>query len=59
MVRGDMRRATFWGLLPAALVVAGILVGSRGLKDFDTALVPYAGATVFAAFGLEIGRAHV
>ena len=33
-------------------MVAGILVGSRGLKDFDTALVPYAGATVFAAFGL-------
>jgi nitrate reductase gamma subunit len=38
--------------LAAALVVAGIVLGSRGLKDFDTALVPYAGATVFAAFGL-------
>ncbi len=45
-------RATLWGLAFAALVVAGVLVGSRGLKDFDTALVPYAGATVFASFGL-------
>lgn len=48
----EARRATLWGLLVAALVVAGILLGSRGLKDFDTALVPYAGATVFTAFGL-------
>lgn len=36
----------------AGVVVAGIVAGSRGLKDFDTALVPYAGASVFAAFGL-------
>ena len=45
-------RATLWGAAVAALVVAGIVLGSRGLKDFDTALVPYAGATVFSAFGL-------
>jgi len=45
-------RAILWACVVAALVVAGILLGSRGLKDFDTALVPYAGATVFAAFGL-------
>src|SRR5438105_1622247 len=50
--RTSVMRATLWGLFTAALVVAGIVVGSRGLKDFDTALVPYAGATVFAAFGL-------
>ena len=48
----EVIRATLWGLLAAALVVAGILLGSRGLKDFDTALVPYAGASVFSAFGL-------
>ncbi|MGH9760047.1 MAG: MFS transporter, partial [Blastocatellia bacterium] len=30
----------------------GIYLGSRRLKDFDPALVSYAGATVFAAFGL-------
>jgi hypothetical protein len=50
--REDLTRATLWGLLVAGLVVAGIILGSRFLKDFDTALVPYAGATVFAAFGL-------
>src|ERR1700674_1577221 len=50
--RQGTTRATLWGALVAGLVVIGILLGSRGLKDFDTALVPYAGATVFAAFGL-------
>lgn len=39
-----------FGLFAAALVVVGIVFGSRTFKDFDTALVPYAGATVFAAF---------
>lgn len=48
----DVTRATGWGLAVAALVVAGIYVGSRGLRDFDPALVSYAGASVFAAFGL-------
>ena len=47
-----MTRATLWGLLAAALVVAGIYFGSRRLRDFDTALVAYAGASVFSAFGL-------
>jgi hypothetical protein len=50
--RSEVLRATAWGGLAAALVVAGTVLGSRGLKDFDTALVPYAGATVFAAFGV-------
>src|SRR6516165_2889269 len=44
--------AVLWGTLAALVVVAGIAVGSRGYKDFDVALVPYAGATVFSAFGL-------
>ncbi len=48
----DAAHATGWGLLTAGVVVLGILLGSRGLKDFDTALVPYAGATIFAALGL-------
>ena len=48
----DVAHALFWGLLAAALVIVGIVAGSRGLKDFDVALVPYAGATVFAAFGV-------
>jgi hypothetical protein len=45
-------RATGWGLFIASLVLAGIYFGSRRLRDFDAALVPYAGATVFSAFGL-------
>ena len=48
----DVRRATAWGLLAAAVVIAGIYLGSRAFKDFDPALVSYAGASVFAAFGI-------
>jgi hypothetical protein len=40
------------GSVHASLVLAGIYVGSRRLRDFDAALVPYAGASVFSAFGL-------
>ena len=50
--RSDVARATGWGLFIASLVLAGIYVGSRRLRDFDAALVPYAGASVFSAFGL-------
>jgi hypothetical protein len=49
---GDVLRALFWGLFWAAVVVLGIYFGSRKLKDFDVALVSYAGASVFSAFGL-------
>ncbi len=48
----DVRHAMFWGLAAAAAILAGIVLGSRRLKDFDPALVSYAGATVFCAFGL-------
>ena len=50
--RADVARATAWGLFTAGVVLAGIYFGSRRLRDFDVALVPYAGASVFAAFGL-------
>ena len=50
--RADVARATGWGLLIASFVLAGIYFGSRRLRDFDAALVPYAGASVFSAFGL-------
>jgi hypothetical protein len=40
------------GLAAAAVVIVGIYAGSRRLRDFDTALVSYAAATVFAAFGV-------
>ena len=48
----DVFLAMMWGIIVAASLIVGILVGSRGLRDFDPALVSYAGATVFAAFGL-------
>ncbi|MCU7826064.1 MFS transporter [Kitasatospora sp. DSM 101779] len=34
------------------MLVLAIVLGSRGLRDFDSALVPYAVATVFLAFGV-------
>ncbi len=40
------------GLAVAGVLIAGILLGSRGLRDFDPALVSYAGASVLAGFGL-------
>ncbi|MGE5245966.1 MAG: MFS transporter [Betaproteobacteria bacterium] len=48
----DAAHATAWGLLTGGCVLAGIYFGSRHLRDFDPALVPYAGASVFSAFGL-------
>ena len=52
-VRGsDTAHAFTWGVLVAATLIVAIFVGSRSLKDFDPALVSYAGASVFAAFGL-------
>jgi hypothetical protein len=48
----DTAHATMWGLIAAGLLIAGILVGSRGLRDFDPALVSYAGASVLTGFGL-------
>jgi hypothetical protein len=44
--------ATMWGLIVAGGLITGILVGSRGLRDFDPALVSYAGASVLTGFGL-------
>ncbi len=52
-VRGsDTLHATAWGLISAFTIILAILIGSRGLRDFDPALVSYAGASVFATFGL-------
>jgi hypothetical protein len=48
----DTAHALAWGLVAAAVLIAGIVVGSRGFRDFDPALVSYAGATVFSVFGL-------
>src|SRR6185503_14336010 len=48
----DTAHATMWGLIVAGGLITGILVGSRGLRDFDPALVSYAGASVLTGFGL-------
>ncbi|HEY8524669.1 MAG TPA: hypothetical protein VIL48_06895 [Acidimicrobiales bacterium] len=45
-------RASVAAALVAALVVLAVVAGSRGLRDFDSALVGYATATVFLAFGV-------
>jgi hypothetical protein len=40
------------GLAAFALVAAGILAGSRGLRHYDLALLPYTFGTLFAAFAV-------
>ncbi len=47
--RSDVVRATVVGLACATVVVVSIWVGSRRFRDFDTALVSYAGAAVLSA----------
>src|SRR6266545_5986143 len=44
--------ASLAGAVAAALTAAAIWVGSRNLRYFDAALVGYATATVFLAFGV-------
>ncbi|KOG08898.1 MFS transporter [Streptomyces viridochromogenes] len=46
------RRASLAGAVVSALLVIAIVFGSRLLRDFDSALLPYAVATVFLAFGV-------
>jgi hypothetical protein len=45
-------RATFASLGATALTLALVFIGSRGLRDFDAALIGYAVATVFAVAAL-------
>jgi hypothetical protein len=44
--------ATLLALLAVAVLIVLIVVGSRGLRDFDSALIGYAVATVFTAAAL-------
>lgn len=46
------RRAVLAGTAVSALLIVAIVLGSRLLRDFDSALLPYAVATVFLAFGV-------
>ena len=45
-------RALAWGLLAVLVLAVAVLIGSRGLQNFDAALVPYLGGTLFATFGI-------
>ncbi|WP_052856961.1 MULTISPECIES: hypothetical protein [Streptomyces] len=45
-------RATLVASAVALLLIAAIVLGSRLLRNFDSALLPYAVATVFLAFGV-------
>jgi hypothetical protein len=49
--RVDVARATGWGSFVASLILVGIYVGSRRLRHFDAALVPYTEAGIISAVG--------
>ena len=51
-MRRQVLKSAVWGLIVTVLLGAAILVGSRNLSRFDSALVAYTFATLFAAFGL-------
>lgn len=50
--RSATGRASLVATVVSLLLLAAIVLGSRGLKDFDSALIPYTVATVFLAFGV-------
>ncbi|MGP3634045.1 MFS transporter, partial [Streptomyces sp. 24-1644] len=50
--RSVTARATAAGAAVSVLLIIGIVLGSRLLRNFDSALLPYAVATVFLAFGV-------
>ncbi|MET9886551.1 MFS transporter [Streptomyces sp. NPDC006430] len=50
--RSVTARATLAGAVVSLLLIVAIVLGSRLLRDFDSALLPYAVATVFLAFGV-------
>ncbi|MER5484396.1 MFS transporter [Streptomyces sp. NPDC002812] len=50
--RSVTARATLAGTVVSLLLIVAIVLGSRLLRDFDSALLPYAVATVFLAFGV-------
>ena len=46
-------RAGSWATLATGLLIASIVVGSRNLENFDSALVIYTFATIFMAWGVS------
>ncbi|MBD3546493.1 MULTISPECIES: hypothetical protein [Streptomyces] len=51
-LRSVTTRATLAGVGVSLLLIVAIVLGSRMLRTFDSALLPYAVATVFLAFGV-------
>ncbi len=49
---GPAARATLVAVLAAAILILLIYIGSRQLRDFDTALIGYAVATLFTLVAL-------
>ncbi|MFC1408309.1 MFS transporter [Streptacidiphilus sp. N1-12] len=45
-------RAALIAAAVSVLLVVAIVLGSRGLRDFDSALIPYTVATIFLTFGV-------
>ncbi|MGW1078583.1 MFS transporter [Kitasatospora sp. NPDC002522] len=45
-------RASVVAAAASVLLMVAIVLGSRGLRDFDSALVPYAVASIFLTFGV-------
>ncbi|WUW19046.1 MFS transporter [Streptomyces sp. NBC_01465] len=50
--RSVATKATLVGVAVSLLLVVAIVLGSRFLENFDSALLPYAVASVFLAFGV-------
>jgi len=51
-MKREVVKSVVWALLVAVLLGLTIVVGSRNLFRFDSALVAYTFASLFAAFGL-------
>jgi hypothetical protein len=52
LLRPEVIKSVAWGLIVTVLLAIAIIVRSRNLSRFDTALVAYTFASLFAAFGL-------
>jgi len=48
----EILKSIAWGATFAGVLALLIVVGSRGLRHFDAALVGYTFATLFAVFGI-------
>ena len=52
VMKREVVKSVVWALIVAVLLGVAIIVGSRNLSRFDSALVAYTFASLFAAFGL-------